>query len=104
MLFQDIVQQSRSLRDLQTTLVTFARTAANANANADSLHPALNQDQEAEAEAEKEERGYALAGAERQLEAILTDLAVALNNLGSVHSARLEHQQAEVRCEGRGGG
>lgn len=58
-----------------------------------------------EADEEGEGEGdYALVAASRQLEAIVTDLAVALNNLGSVHAARQEHGPAEVRGAAGGRG
>lgn len=93
------MQQSRSLRTLQSSLVAFAvaaRDTAAATAQGESAgenSPHTTKDDEDGDDGDDER----VAKAERQLEAITTDLAVALNNLGSVYSARLEYDQAEVR-------
>jgi hypothetical protein len=57
---------------------------------------------DSESHSESGGRGFALAAAEKQQQATLSDLAVALTNLGSVHSARAEHDQAEVCVCGGG--
>ena len=99
LLFQGVVRLSRSLRTCQDQhvaimardLETFL-TSARDSSSSSSSDRAFEQRQE--------ELELALEAGERQRLAVLLDLAVALNNLGSVLTAREEYAQAEVRPGG----
>jgi hypothetical protein len=101
LLFQGVVRLSRSLRTCQDRLVAItARDLQTFLSSARDSSSSSSSSSDRAFEQRQEELELALEAGERQRLAVLLDLAVALNNLGSVLTAREEYAQAEVRPGG----